>query len=80
MSLTDIIEELQHDPWPIGAGKRPLRSTGAALSVAVGLMEAAFPSTGGRIMLFAGGPCTQGPGIVTTNDLKDTIRTFVADA
>lgn len=74
MSLTDIIEELQHDPWPIGAGKRPLRSTGAALSVAVGLMEAAFPSTGGRIMLFAGGPCTQGPGIVTTNDLKDTIR------
>lgn len=26
-------------------------------------------------MLFAGGPGTQGPGTVTTNELKDTIRT-----
>lgn len=75
MSLTDVIEELQRDPWPIAKGMRPLRSTGAALSVAVGLLEATYPSTGARIMLFAGGPCTQGPGIVTTNDLKETIRT-----
>ena len=39
MTLTDIIEELQGDPWPITAGKRPLRSTGAALSIAIGLLE-----------------------------------------
>eukprot|EP00035_Acanthoeca_spectabilis_P020937 m.435394 g.435394 ORF g.435394 m.435394 type:complete len:768 (+) comp17843_c0_seq1:111-2414(+) len=75
MSLTDVIEELQRDPWPINKGMRPLRSTGAALSVALGLLEATYPSTGARIILFAGGPCTQGPGIVTSNDLKDTIRT-----
>ncbi len=39
MALTDIIDELQKDPWAVAAGKRPLRSTGAALSVAVGLLE-----------------------------------------
>ena len=76
MSLTDVIEELQRDPWPINRGMRPLRSTGAALSVAIGLLEATYPSTGARIMMFVGGPCTQGPGQVTTNDLKDTIRTL----
>lgn len=75
MALSDIIEELLHDPWPINQGCRPTRSTGAALSVAVGLLEVTFPNTGGRIMMFAGGPCTQGPGMVTTNELKDTIRT-----
>lgn len=75
MPLTDIIEELQHDPWPIDAGMRPLRSTGTALSIAIGLLEATYPNTGGRIMVFAGGPPTHGPGIVTTNNLQNTIRT-----
>eukprot|EP00041_Stephanoeca_diplocostata_P017970 m.372535 g.372535 ORF g.372535 m.372535 type:complete len:779 (+) comp20875_c0_seq2:182-2518(+) len=75
MSLTDIIEELQRDPWPIQPAMRPLRSTGPAISVALGLLEATYPSTGARIMVFAGGPPTHGPGIVTTNELKDTIRT-----
>lgn len=75
MSMTDILEELQHDPWPIEAGHRPLRSTGSAVGIAISLLESTYPSTGGRIMIFAGGPPTQGPGIVTTNDLRDTIRT-----
>ena len=39
MSLTDLLGELQRDPWPISQGKRPLRSTGVALSIAVGLLE-----------------------------------------
>lgn len=39
MSLTDLLGELQRDPWPVPTGKRPLRSTGAALSIAVGLLE-----------------------------------------
>ena len=28
MALTDLLGELQRDPWPITTGKRPLRSTG----------------------------------------------------
>eukprot|EP01137_Pigoraptor_chileana_P023714 Opistho-2@90474 len=74
MALTGIIEELQRDPWPVANDKRPLRSTGVAMSVAVGLMECLFPNAGGRIMLFIGGPCTQGPGIVVGNELKEPIR------
>ena len=45
------------------------------MSVAVSLMEATYPNTAGRIMLFMGGPATQGPGQITTDEFKDTIRT-----
>ena len=39
MSLTDLLGELQRDPWPVSQGKRHLRSTGVAISIAVGLLE-----------------------------------------
>lgn len=39
MALTDLLAEIQPDPWPVALGKRPLRSTGVALSIAVGLLE-----------------------------------------
>ncbi|KAK7103754.1 protein transport protein Sec23A-like isoform X2 [Littorina saxatilis] len=74
MSLTDLLGELQRDPWPVAQGKRPLRSAGAALSIAVGLLECTFPNTGARIMTFLGGPCTQGPGMVVGDELKHPIR------
>uniref|UniRef100_A0A8C3M6E9 Protein transport protein SEC23 n=1 Tax=Chrysolophus pictus TaxID=9089 RepID=A0A8C3M6E9_CHRPC len=71
MNLTDLLGELQRDPWP-----RPLRSTGVALSIAVGLLEGTFPNTGARIMLFTGGPPTQGPGMVVGDELKTPIRSW----
>jgi len=74
MDLTDLLGELQADPWPVAADKRPLRSTGVALNIAVSLLEASFPNTGARIMLFTGGPCTQGPGMIIDNELKNTMR------
>lgn len=74
MSLTDLLGELQRDPWPVPQGKRSLRSAGVALSIAVGLLECTFPSTGARIMMFLGGPCTQGPGMVVGDELKNPIR------
>jgi protein transport protein SEC23 len=37
--VTDLMGELQKDPWTVPQGKRPLRSTGVALSIAVGLLE-----------------------------------------
>ncbi|GAV00548.1 hypothetical protein RvY_11379 [Ramazzottius varieornatus] len=73
-SLADVIDQLQKDPWPTTAGKRPLRATGAALGIAVSLLEACFPNTGARAMLFIGGPCTQGPGMVVGEELKIPIR------
>lgn len=74
MILTDILGELQRDPWPVHQGKRPLRSVGAAMSIAVGLLESTYPNTGARIMMFIGGPCTQGPGMVVDDELKHPIR------
>uniref|UniRef100_A0A182SSY1 Protein transport protein SEC23 n=1 Tax=Anopheles maculatus TaxID=74869 RepID=A0A182SSY1_9DIPT len=74
MALTDLLGELQRDPWPVPQGKRYLRSTGTALSIAVGLLECTYPNTGGRIMLFVGGPCSQGPGQVVDDELKHPIR------
>ncbi|KAJ3736795.1 protein transporter SEC23 [Lentinula guzmanii] len=59
--LTGILESLTRDPWPVANDKRPLRCTGGALSVAIGLLETTYPNTGARIMLFAGGPATEEP-------------------
>ncbi|XP_045502364.1 protein transport protein Sec23A isoform X1 [Colias croceus] len=74
MALTDLLSELGRDPWPLGVGKRPLRSSGVALSLAVGLLEVTYPNTGARIMMFLGGPCSQGPGQVVNDELKQPIR------
>lgn len=72
--LTKALESLQKDPWPTANDRRSLRCTGVALSVAVGLMESAFQNAGGRIMLFAGGPATEGPGMVVGPELREPIR------
>ena len=72
--LTNALEQLQKDPWPVANDKRSLRCTGVALSVAVGLLETSFPNAGGRIMLFAGGPATEGPGLVVGPELREAIR------
>ena len=72
--LTNALEQLQKDPWPVANDKRSLRCTGVALSVAVGLLETSFQNAGARIMLFAGGPATEGPGLVVGPELREPIR------
>lgn len=66
MNLTDLLGELQRDPWPVPQGKRPLRSTGVALSVAVGLLEVTDHSAPSD--LTAGSQsATRGPEILNPN-------------
>lgn len=72
--ITNILEQLQRDPWPVANDKRALRCTGVAVSVAVGLLETSFQNAGGRIMLFTSGPATEGPGAVVSPELKEPIR------
>ena len=72
--LTKVLEQLQKDPWPVSSDRRNLRCTGVALGVAVGLLESSFQNAGGRIMLFAGGPATEGPGLVVGPELREPIR------
>lgn len=78
MALTDLFGELQKDPWPVPQGKRYLRSTGTALSIVVGLLECIYPNTAARIMLFVGGPCSQGPGQDNARHMKKAIKHYKA--
>jgi protein transport protein SEC23 len=59
-ALTTILEQLLRDPWPVANDRRPLRCTGTALGVAIGLIEAANQNGGALVMLFCGGAPTEG--------------------
>ncbi|AOW05529.1 uncharacterized protein YALI1_E20269g [Yarrowia lipolytica] len=73
-ALTNVLEGLQKDPWPVAADRRPIRCTGVALGIALGLLETSFPNCGARVMLFAGGAPTEGPGMIVGPELKEPIR------
>ena len=73
-ALERILEDLQRDSWPVPSDQRPQRCTGVALSVATGLLESAFPRQGARVMLFAGGPPTVGPGMIVGRPKTEDIR------
>ncbi|KAJ0981591.1 hypothetical protein J5N97_009846 [Dioscorea zingiberensis] len=72
-NITTAIEELTlFDALP---GHRPQRSTGAAISAAIAILEGCTPNSGGRIMVFTSGPATVGPGMIVETDLSHSIRT-----
>lgn len=73
-SITTAMEDIHSSGKPM-QGTRPLRCTGAAISVAIGLLEACLGNTGSRVMVFTSGPTTLGPGIVVDLDLRYSIRT-----
>ncbi|CBI26359.3 unnamed protein product, partial [Vitis vinifera] len=73
-SITTAIEEI-HSSVQVLPGHRPLRSTGAAISAAIGLLEGCLVNKGSRIMVFTSGPATVGPGIIVNSDLSNAIRT-----
>ncbi|KAI1730116.1 sec23/Sec24 trunk domain-containing protein [Ditylenchus destructor] len=75
-SISELLEQMQPDRWPVPLGHRPLRATGAALAVGVTLLETSFPNTGARIMTFIGGACSNGPGMVVNEELKSPIRSW----
>lgn len=72
--IESILEDLRKDPWPVPTDKRPARATGCALSVASSLLHLAIPRRGARIMLFASGPCTSGPGAVVSRLKEEDMR------
>ena len=74
MQLTNALEQLQRDPWPVANDKRSSRCTGVALSVALSLLEVSYQNAGARVMLFAGGPATEGNGMVVGTELREPIR------
>lgn len=73
-AAASAIEALARDAWPPAADARPLRATGAALSVALSVADALFAGAGAHVLLFVGGPCTSGPGAVVSPPLREAIR------
>jgi protein transport protein SEC23 len=71
-TIQTVLEQLHRDPTPVKNDKRPLRATGVAVSVAISLME--HTACGGRIMVFMGGACTQGPGLIVSSELREPLR------
>eukprot|EP00929_Paragymnodinium_shiwhaense_P069086 TRINITY_DN34850_c0_g1_i3.p1 TRINITY_DN34850_c0_g1~~TRINITY_DN34850_c0_g1_i3.p1 ORF type:complete len:759 (-),score=146.65 TRINITY_DN34850_c0_g1_i3:222-2498(-) len=76
-ALNSILDDITRDEWDIGPTARPARCVGAALSVAIGLLEAAYSQSSARIMVVLGGPCNVGPGQVVGEDLSETIRSHL---
>lgn len=74
-ALNNIIEDLPVDSWPVTSGNRHLRCFGNGLNLAISLLELAYPRHGGRVMLFAGGAASFGPGMIVGEILVDSIRT-----
>jgi len=75
--FTAAIDALQVDPWEVPSGERPYRCTGTATSIAVSVLEAAYPGQGARVLSFVGGPCTHGPGTVVSVKLEEPIRSWI---
>ncbi|CAH9080693.1 unnamed protein product [Cuscuta europaea] len=73
-TLDLLLDELVTDQWPVPPGNRALRCTGAALSVASGLLSSCLAGSGARIIALVGGPCTEGPGAIVSKDLSDPVR------
>lgn len=73
-SITAAIEDI-HSSYNFRSGNRPPRSTGAAISAALGLLECCFVNTGSRIMVFTSGPATLGHGLVVDSDFLQSMRT-----
>ncbi|KAI6023002.1 hypothetical protein BKA83DRAFT_4607890 [Pisolithus microcarpus] len=76
--LTGILESLQCNPWPVANDKCPFDAPDIHFPLYCDLspdpLKTTYPNTGARIMLFAGGPATEGPGMVVSNELKEPIR------
>jgi hypothetical protein len=78
-TINNILSDLQRDAYPVVSTQRPARCTGTALVVAEALLGASVPpgSCMARVMLFVGGPSTEGPGKVIGRDLSEEIRRWV---
>jgi protein transport protein SEC23 len=82
-AISTLFDQLARDPWPVEADKRPARATGAALSIALSVLESCVPHSGSRVLMFSSGPATIGPGMIVGRELKENIRAhkdLVADS
>lgn len=75
-----LIERFEKDPFPVSSGFRPLRCIGSAISLAISFLEGAFADSPVRHLLFTQGPCTEGPGQTSSQEisLNEKINLYAA--
>eukprot|EP00884_Botryococcus_braunii_P021827 jgi/Botrbrau1/8328/Bobra.0081s0017.1 len=75
-TINAVLDELQRDVFPTVSDHRPARCTGTALQVAAAMMGGCLlpGSCQARLLLFVGGPSTEGLGKVVDSDLGEPIR------
>mgnify|MGYP003362253124 FL=1 len=72
--LDRFMETLEPDSFAVGKQERQHRATGCAVNIAESLLQTTYPHTGARILVFSGGPCTEGPGQVVGVPYSEPIR------
>lgn len=72
--LTNVLEQLQRNPFYKSNDERDGRCTGLALNVAISLLEASYINCPCRVMIFSSGPCTVGLGMIVDRPLRQPIR------
>jgi protein transport protein SEC23 len=73
-TLNAIFDDMMKDTFKPTGPKRAECAAGAALNIAIGLMEATRGESHGRILSFLGTPPTVGAGTIVSLELKETIR------
>jgi len=74
-ALGEALQALQADPPPAeGSRQRAARCTGAALAVALALLEGGGASCGARLLLLTAGPATVGPAAVVGCAQEEELR------
>jgi len=72
--LENIIEELPREHTAADSDHFPLRATGTALGIALGLLADSFPGQTARVIAFLAGTATIGPGMIASDDLRELAR------
>jgi len=82
LQISEVLDELQKDPFVPIADHRPTRCTGTAIKVAAGMMRACMPlaANTARLILISAGPVTEGPGAVVGKELAEAIRSHKVDS
>ncbi|KAH9385481.1 protein transport protein SEC23 [Nematocida major] len=72
--VQQIFKNLQINAFPVPTMERPKRCTGSAIQLASSIVQSTCAEGTGHILLFTQGPCTYGPGAISSISLKNSLR------
>lgn len=70
-----VFKSMQINPFPVPAIERAKRCTGSAIQLASSIILSTVAEGTGHMVLFTQGPCTYGPGSISSLSLKQSLRT-----